>query len=136
MQPTQKNTLGKSERLKSRKQIDALFSGGKSFSLFPFRVMYALLPVSEGNPSSIQAGFSVSTRYFKKAVHRNRVKRLLRETYRLQKKPLQEALNKSGLQLHVFFLYVNGTLPQYDALHEKMKAAIHRLMKISTHEQP
>ena len=78
-------TLNKDDRLKSRKAIEYLFKEGKSFSIFPLRVLYTINAASEKPTNNLRAGFSVSTRNFKKAVDRNRIKRLLREAYRLQK---------------------------------------------------
>ena len=78
--------LGKRERLKSRKQIDNLFAEGKSFAVFPIRVTYSFMP-TDGD-ALVQIGVTVSKRNFKKAVDRNRIKRLFREAYRLQKAEL------------------------------------------------
>src|SRR5689334_5548279 len=91
----------KAERLKSRKQIEALFAGGKSVSVFPVRAVYELLPAEE---PGLKVGVSASKRYFKKAVDRNRIKRLLRETYRLQKEELVLQVKEAGLSGAVFFL--------------------------------
>ena len=72
--------LGKSERLKSRKQIEELFLSGNNFSQFPIRVSYQF---EASEKPTFQIGVSASKKYFKKAVDRNRIKRLLRETYRI-----------------------------------------------------
>ncbi|MES1226963.1 MAG: ribonuclease P protein component, partial [Bacteroidota bacterium] len=77
-------TLGKKERLKSRKSIEQLFNEGKSFAVSPCRVFYMILPFNATSTSFIvQFGAGVSTKNFKKAVDRNRIKRLVREAYRL-----------------------------------------------------
>src|ERR1043166_5363776 len=83
-------TLGKSERLKSRKQIEQLFAEGKNFPMSPFRVYYRTSPFVSGSASNLQFGAAVSAKNFKRAVDRNRIKRLTREAYRLQKNQLQE----------------------------------------------
>ena len=75
-------TYPKSEKLKSRKTIDVLFSKGKSVSKYPLRLVYAEVPDQE---EVLKTGVSVSKKYFKKAVDRNYFKRMLRETYRLNK---------------------------------------------------
>jgi len=120
-------TLGKTERLKSRKAIEYLFKNGSSFSLFPFRILYT---VAASEEQGLQAGFSASTKRFKKAVDRNRIKRLLREAYRLQKNELQLKAAAQKVQLHVFFIYVGNELPEYGVVFEKTAAVLKRLAKI------
>lgn len=76
---------------------------------------------------SLQFGVGVSARNFKKAVDRNRVKRLLREAWRLQKVPLQGRLNEKGMVLRLFVIYTGRELPVQKAVSEKMSLAIERL---------
>ena len=83
----------KSERLKSKNTIDLLFSKGKSVSKYPLRLVYVQL--ENEAKSDIQVGVSVSKKYFKKAVDRNYYKRVLRETYRLNKNIILESVNDS-----------------------------------------
>jgi ribonuclease P protein component len=126
----QRYTLGKAERLKSRKAIEQLFEKGQAFSLFPLRVIYVLEKKEEerkGDP--LQCGFSVSTKRFKKASDRNRIKRVLRETWRLQKKELQVAVAEQNMQLNVFLIYTGNELPEYEKLITKTAGAIKRLIK-------
>jgi len=78
-----KNTLGKEERLKSRKLIGRLYEEGKSITSFPLRMVY--LQTQHPSDFPAQVAVSVSKKFFKLAVDRNKVKRLLRETYRKQK---------------------------------------------------
>lgn len=134
-------TLGKNERLKSRKAIEQLFATGKSFSLFPFKVIY--IKATTGHPAEIynqrsttndqlKCAFSVSKRHFKKAVHRNRIKRLMREAYRLQKINLQNQLGNDNHGLAVFILYVSSEMPEHTMVFSKMEAVIKKLQKNST----
>jgi len=123
------HTLGKSERLKSRKGIDRVFREGKSFALFPFRVYYAPLLPAGRTPSLLQAGFGASSRNFKKAVDRNRIKRLSREAYRLQKQPLYDWLKEKDRTLAVFFIYTGKELPEYGVVKDKIGQALQKLMK-------
>ncbi|MBS1933092.1 MAG: ribonuclease P protein component [Bacteroidetes bacterium] len=128
-----KNTLGKNERLKSRKRIEKLFREGKSFSTFPIKVFYTIdhLPLTTSYLSlPVQAGFSASSKNFKRAVDRNRIKRLMRECYRVQKKNLYEVAVKNNVQLAVFFIYISKELPEYKILYEKMDVILQRLIKI------
>ena len=120
-------TFKADEKLKSRKLIQLLFKEGKSFSHFPLRVIYAEL---EKNSSQLQATFSVSTKNFKKAVERNRIKRLMREAYRLQKTSLQNVLEKNQKNLAVFIIYTGKSLPEFENIFEKMDTIIHQLVKI------
>ena len=78
-----KFTFNKKDRLKSQKLIEKLFLEGKSVSSFPLKLIYLKTQVSGAHV--IKAGVSVSKRNFKKAVDRNRIKRLLRECYRLNR---------------------------------------------------
>lgn len=82
------NTLGKTERLKSKKLIKKLFEEGVSIKNFPFRLVYI---TTEKPP--VKSSFSVPKRNFKKAVDRNRIKRLIKEAYRLEKKNLFKTLS-------------------------------------------
>lgn len=107
--------------------IQQLFKEGKSFSHFPFRVIYL---ENETQPNCLQAGFTVSTRHFKKSVDRNRIKRLMRESYRLQKNDLHSSLEDTHKKLAVFFLYTGNELPEYDLVFEKFGTALPRLIHL------
>jgi ribonuclease P protein component len=107
--------------------IQQLFKEGKSFTHFPFRVIY-IQP--ENNRSHLQSAFSVSSKNFKKAVDRNRIKRLMKEAYRVQKFSLQNGLEESGKYIALFIIYTGNELPVYDNISEKMATALHRLEKI------
>jgi ribonuclease P protein component len=115
-----------------------LFADGKSFSVFPFKVVWkkaicaAEAPTLNSKPKTVhlQTAFSVSKRHFKKATDRNRVKRLMREAYRLQKNELQQAVQQSRQQLVVFILYVGSEIPEYKTVMEKMNATIKKLQRI------
>lgn len=116
----------KKEKLKSRKQIDHLFATGKSFSNFPLRVVWA----TGAGDTGLQVGVTASTRYFKKAVDRNRVKRLMREAIRLQKNELQQLLQEKKLTLRVFLIYQSNELPLHEEIFKKTGKIIQRLEKM------
>jgi ribonuclease P protein component len=77
----------------------------------------------------LQAGFGASSRQFKRAVDRNRIKRLCREAWRLQKQALQQCLNDKGLYMAVFFIYTGKGLPDYPMVTQKIGVALQRLIK-------
>ena len=104
----------KYEKLKSKTTIDLLFTEGKSVSKYPLRLGY--VENSELNAELIKMGVSVSKKYFKKAVDRNYFKRVLRETYRLNKHLLIDKLEKP----HAFmFFYQSKERLSYQEIEEK-----------------
>ncbi|MEN8856683.1 MAG: ribonuclease P protein component [Flavobacteriaceae bacterium] len=111
-----KRTLGKQERLKSRKLIGKLFEEGTSIKIFPLRMVYL-----KSDPTSkfpIQASFSVPKRNFKKAVDRNQVKRLLREAYRLEKEILYNDLETP----YVFMItFIDKKKPLFSDVQQKIR---------------
>ena len=122
-------TIGKEERLKSRKQIENLFDKGKSFVLTPFRVYFIMnseMPVQKGE-SGLKFGTGVSAKNFKKAVDRNRIKRLTREAWRLQKNEIREKTSETQKQLNVFFIYTGKELPDFTTVKEKVAIALKKL---------
>jgi ribonuclease P protein component len=125
-------TLGKNERLKSRKQIEQLFNSGQRFVSPPFRIFYSFQTCQQsaiGN--SLQAGFGASSRNFKTAVERNRIKRLTKEAYRLQKNILQDRLKEQNRKLNVFFIYTGKELPMYADVYHSIGKALEKLLDIN-----
>lgn len=82
----------KNEKLKSKITIGLLFTEGKSVSKYPLRLVYK--SGSFGKSEKVKMGVSVSKKNFKKAVDRNYFKRVLRETYRLNKHLLIDNLDQ------------------------------------------
>jgi len=109
-------TYNKRERLKKKKLITKLFNEGRSLSEFPIKLIY--LKTEHDAPFKIQAGVSVSKRNFKKAVDRNKIKRLLREVYRKNKYLIYQS---EHTKKHIFmFIYLGRKEITYNLLEEKM----------------
>ncbi|MEQ3661836.1 MAG: ribonuclease P protein component [Flavobacterium sp.] len=107
-------TYPKKEKLKSKKTIELLFSEGQSVSKYPLRLVY--VENSFDNEELIKFGVSVSKKYFKKAVDRNYLKRVLRECYRLNKNILQESIDKP---IAIMFFYQSKEVLSYQEINEK-----------------
>jgi ribonuclease P protein component len=120
-------TFNKQEKLKSRKLTKQLFAEGKSFLVFPIKVMY--LPIKEPLDFPIKIGVSASSRTFKHAVDRNRIKRVMKEQYRLNKLPLHQYATANNKQVIAFFLYINKILPEKGLVEKKMPIIINKLMQ-------
>lgn len=122
-------TLDKSERLKSRKQIEKLFEKGKGFNMPPYRIYYLAEsePVIKVDKDVLQFGTGVSNKNFKRAVDRNRIKRLTREAWRLQKNELKEKLKLSNKHLNIFFIYTGKELPDFVTVKEKVAVVLKKL---------
>ena len=95
-------TFKKHEHLKSKKIFASLFANGKKIKRFPVLMVYMQTELTEDVP--VQAGFSVSKRRFKHAVDRNRIKRQMREAYRLLK-PENDTDNSA--QIALVFIYIH-----------------------------
>ena len=121
-------TLGKQERLKSRKKIEALFSSGQRFTIVPFLVYYRVHKDAE--PASLQAGFSASKKNFKRAVDRNRAKRIIREVYRIQHTTLKEKIKTGMKSLDIFIIYTGKELPVYTEVSVRMEPLLQKLLEI------
>lgn len=109
----------RNEKLKGRKNTDRIFREGKTFLIYPVKVFYVLESVD--GIVELKAGVGAGTRNFKKAVDRNRIKRLLRECFRKEKPALQSALLQSNKTMLVFFLYIGKEMPDHLSLRRKMK---------------
>jgi len=123
-----KYTLGKTERLKSRKKIEALFSSGQRITSVPFLVYYRVH--NDSVPSILQAGFNASKKNFKKAVDRNRAKRILREVYRLQNTALKNRIKTGMKSLDIFIIYTGKELPVYNEVYVKFEPVLQKLIAI------
>lgn len=100
-------TLSKPERLNSLKAIERLFKEGQSLAKYPVRLVWLESAEAPAQEFPVQVMFSVSKKRFSRAVDRNRLKRLLRESYRLNKPGLYVSL-PHGKTYHLALIY-SGT---------------------------
>ncbi len=128
---TGKYTFPKAEKLSSRKLIGKLFEEGKSFLVYPVKVVYLemenLSDCSQMPPVSVL--ISVSRKKFKRAVHRNRIKRLIRECYRLNKQALAESDVVRNKNILVGLIYIGDKMPEMVCLQTKIISVIRRLLQ-------
>ena len=114
------NTLHKVERLDKKKIIEKMFAGG-SRSL---RVVYLPVEELEADASIL---ISVSKRRFKRAVKRNRVKRQIREAYRVNKHELLNILVERKCRLAIAFIYLSDQLVESSIIEDRMRIALVRI---------
>lgn len=114
--------IKKENRLKSKKIITDLFSTGKSVFIYPVKLVYKTYPHSSQNDVDYQYGVSVSKRLYKKAVHRNKIKRCLREAHRLNNAGLSDAIPED-CRIVLMYIYVGKSLDDLS----KLMGAVPRL---------
>lgn len=122
-------TFPKTEKLKSKKLIEQLFAEGKSISSYPIKLIY--LKVEPPYEVLIQTGVTVPKKNFKSAVKRNRIKRLLRESYRLNKAVV---FNNSVGAFAFLFLYLGKEMPTSQQIEAQMKSVLEKFNKKISHE--
>ncbi|QMU66483.1 MAG: ribonuclease P protein component [Flavobacteriaceae bacterium] len=117
-----KFTLGKYERLKSKKLITQLFEEGRSLKIFPLRLAYLQTEHTSGFP--VQVGFSVSKKQFKKAVDRNRIRRLIKEAYRHEKYTVYDVTNATFM-----ITFIGKKKPIYADIQKSMSSLLKLFLK-------
>ncbi len=112
-------TFPKSERLKSRTLIQQIFAERQVAQGFPIIAFYKKTELPEGAPS-IQVGFSVSKKKFKKAVTRNLLKRRMREAYRLHRRDFSFYKNDGKEGFAVLFVFVKNEIADFQEIEKGM----------------
>ena len=122
-----KFTFKKDERLCSKKIMQQLFAKGRSFSENPIRVVY--LPVALTGNYPVQIMISVPKKKFKSAVTRNRIKRQMREAYRLNKNVIYQHLKNKNQQLAVTLIFTGKEMVDYAQIEHKIILSLQRLVR-------
>lgn len=117
-------TFNKAEKLKSKKLITQLFENGKTVIAYPFKLVYLETVFEDG--TLLKTGVSVSKRNFKRAVDRNRIKRLMREAYRLNK---AQYFSNTSTHYAFMILYIDKEMPNLKFLDSKIKILFKRFQE-------
>ncbi|MDD3738310.1 MAG: ribonuclease P protein component [Lentimicrobiaceae bacterium] len=119
------NSFSKNERICSALQISELFSKGKCITKKPIKLIYLQKP-SVDNDATVKVLISVPKKKLHKAVDRNRVKRLIRECYRLNKSKLHQKID-CNCQVLLAFIYTENQVYKYAAIYDAINDLFNRL---------
>lgn len=122
-------SLCKDERLYLREAISELFAKGSSFTVFPYRIIYNVLPEDDPQVARVAIMTIAPKKKFKHAVDRNHVKRLTREAYRINKLPLIEAFENAGKKLQVAFIYSHNQHITFQETEKHISKGIQLIIK-------
>lgn len=120
-------SFGKVYKLCSKTQIDAIFEKKHAVKAYPFLLYYQ--DVNLNQPIAFQVVISAPKRNFKRAVDRNRIKRVMKEVMRKNKTDLEAHLNNNKKQLALFLIYTAKELPEYSQLEKKIVVLLNRLIE-------
>jgi ribonuclease P protein component len=114
------------QRLKSKKTSELVFATGLKIKASPIIVRFLDTPLRE--PVAAQVMVTVSKRKFKRAVDRNRIKRLMREAWRLEKPALENRLIADEKQRAIVFIFVGNAMPDYETVRLTIASLVHKML--------
>jgi len=121
-----RNTFKRTERLKSSRIIGELFNSGDTITIFPLKLFWSIDNYDQLVPARIAV--AIPARNIRSAVDRNRLKRRIRESYRLNKQILLEFLSDKKLCLNFVFLYLPKTVSSYNQISEALIKILTNIM--------
>jgi len=124
MEAAERKFFPKSARLSLKNDIDKLFKNGQSFISYPLRIVYLSDTGGKSSESGISVLVSVPKKRIKHAVKRNRVKRLIRESFRLNKSVLTDTPEQN---LHIAFLYICDEVLTFIEIEKAMLKALKKI---------
>jgi len=119
-------SFSKQERICNRNDFQKLLSEGQSFYCYPFRCMYLW---NETTSFSVRIAISVSKKKIKKAVDRNKIKRLIRESYRLEKEILYQKYLNTAQSMDIFIIYTETKIFSFYFIRKKIIELMNRIIK-------
>jgi ribonuclease P protein component len=123
---TKPNSLNATQRLKRKKLFDGIFAAPTAVRTPKITAFYMEADLGSVH---LQAAFSVSKKKFKRAVDRNKIKRLMREAYRTQKANFENVLKTHNKQVAVVFVFTFTKLPDFKEIKQIMLTVLQGLIK-------
>ncbi|MCO5287955.1 MAG: ribonuclease P protein component [Bacteroidetes bacterium] len=129
MELAPRNTFRKGERIYKKSELENLVKTGNSFVVAPIRVVWS---VREGSLKyAVKIAISVPKRRIRNATDRNRIKRLIRESYRIHKHTLAEHFISRQQTLHILLIYNGNLNPSFTEVERKIMLILQRLKEIA-----
>jgi len=122
-------SFSKGERLCGIKAVSELFSGGRTVTLPPLRLIYRILPADE-KLQPLRVMISVPKRHFKRAVDRNLIRRRIKEAWRMNKTTLKETLLQNNRRLEVAVIWNDTVIRNWEETVTAVKEALERLTRL------
>lgn len=117
-------SLNKKQRLKNKREINRLYSNGDRIVEFPLILVWETV---EANNEYLKIALSVPKKCIPNAVNRNQIKRLLRESFRVQKSILFNKLKANNNSVNILIIYAHSKILSYSEIHAKINVTLQRL---------